>query len=41
MLFANNPRVVGKRVNGRWSNLAGWATTSLMAIDAIALLAAG
>jgi NRAMP (natural resistance-associated macrophage protein)-like metal ion transporter len=41
MLVANNPRVMGKRVNGRWSNLAGWATTSLMAIAAIALLAAG
>jgi len=41
MLVGNNPRVMGKRVNGRWSNVAGWATAILMAMAAVALLAAG
>jgi Mn2+/Fe2+ NRAMP family transporter len=41
MFVANNPRVMGKRVNGRWSNVDGWATTALMALAALALLAAG
>lgn len=41
MLIANNPRVMGKRVNGRWSNVAGWATTIVMAMAAVALLGAG
>jgi Mn2+/Fe2+ NRAMP family transporter len=40
MLVANNPRVMGKRVNALWSNVAGWATTALMALAAVALLAA-
>jgi NRAMP (natural resistance-associated macrophage protein)-like metal ion transporter len=40
MLVANNPRVMGKRVNALWSNMAGWATTALMALAAVALLAA-
>ena len=38
MLVANNPAVMGKRVNGRALNVLGWATTGLMAAAAVALV---
>jgi NRAMP (natural resistance-associated macrophage protein)-like metal ion transporter len=38
MLIANNPRVMGDKVNGRWTNLLGWATTAVMWSAAIALV---
>ena len=37
MLVVNNPRVMGKRVSGRWLNLGGWITTLLMFAAALAL----
>ena len=38
MLVANNPRVVGERVNGAWTNLLGWLTAAAMALAAVAML---
>ena len=38
MLMANNPRVMGERVNGPLTNVLGWATTLTMAAAAIALV---
>lgn len=37
MLVANNPKVMGKRVNGLWLNLGGWITTVVMFAAALAL----
>ena len=37
MLMSNNPKVMGKRTNGRWLNILGWFTTILMFLAAIAL----
>ena len=41
VMLVANPRAMGKRVNGGWSNVAGWATTALMAMAAVALFVAG
>jgi NRAMP (natural resistance-associated macrophage protein)-like metal ion transporter len=38
MLIGNNRTIMDKRVNGRISNILGWATTLAMTIAAIALL---
>ena len=38
MLVANNARIMGERVNGRWLNALGWATTAAMFAAAIALV---
>ena len=38
MLVANNPEVMGNRVNGRWTNLLGWATVLVMSAAAVALV---
>jgi NRAMP (natural resistance-associated macrophage protein)-like metal ion transporter len=38
MLVANNPRIMGTRVNGRWTNLLGWAATAAMFAAALGLL---
>jgi NRAMP (natural resistance-associated macrophage protein)-like metal ion transporter len=38
MLVANNKQIMGDRVNGRWSNLLGWATTVVMFVAAVALV---
>jgi Mn2+/Fe2+ NRAMP family transporter len=38
MLVANNPRIMGERTNGRFSNIVGWATTAVMFAAAIALV---
>jgi Mn2+/Fe2+ NRAMP family transporter len=38
MLIANNRQIMGKRVNGLWENLLGWATTAMMFAAAIALV---
>jgi Mn2+/Fe2+ NRAMP family transporter len=38
MLMANNPKVMGERVNGFWTNLLGWATTAAMAAAAVGLI---
>ncbi len=37
MLIANNKKVMGKRVNGRWLNVLGWFTAVLMTVAAVAL----
>jgi Mn2+/Fe2+ NRAMP family transporter len=37
MLVANNPAVMGDRVNGRWTNVLGWAATAAMFAAAIGL----
>jgi NRAMP (natural resistance-associated macrophage protein)-like metal ion transporter len=38
MLVASNRRVMGERVNGRWANVVGWATTATMLAAAIGLV---
>ncbi len=38
MLIANNQEVMGERVNGRWANILGWATTAVMFVAAVALV---
>jgi NRAMP (natural resistance-associated macrophage protein)-like metal ion transporter len=38
MLVANSRRVMGERVNGRWANIVGWATTVVMVTAAIGLV---
>jgi len=38
MLVARNPRVMANRINGRWINLLGWATTLIMFAAAVALV---
>jgi NRAMP (natural resistance-associated macrophage protein)-like metal ion transporter len=38
MLIANNKKVLGKHVNGRFSNVLGWLTTAVMFAAAIALI---
>lgn len=38
MLIANNPAVMGKRVNGLGVNILGWATTAVMFAAAISLV---
>ncbi|MBV8719588.1 MAG: divalent metal cation transporter [Chloroflexi bacterium] len=37
MLVANNRRIMGDRVNNRWTNLLGWIATLLMGAAAIGL----
>jgi Mn2+/Fe2+ NRAMP family transporter len=39
MLISNRSDVMGTRTNNRWTNLAGWTTTVLMAAAAVILLA--
>ena len=38
MLVANNRKVMGQRVNGRWTNILGWITTVVMFAAAVALV---
>jgi Mn2+/Fe2+ NRAMP family transporter len=38
MLISNNKRVMGERVNGRFTNIMGWTTAVLMFAAAIGLL---
>jgi NRAMP (natural resistance-associated macrophage protein)-like metal ion transporter len=38
MLVSNDRRIMGARTNGRLLNVAGWLTTGLMAVAAIALI---
>ena len=38
MLIANNSRVMGDKVNGRWTNVVGWATTAVMWAAAVGLV---
>ena len=38
LLMANNRTIMGKRVNGRLSNMLGWLTVALMSAAAIALI---
>jgi NRAMP (natural resistance-associated macrophage protein)-like metal ion transporter len=38
MLVANNRRIMGKRVNGGFSNALGWLTTAAMTAAAVAML---
>ena len=39
MLASNDRRIMGERTNGRLLNLLGWATTVVMAVAAVALVA--
>lgn len=39
MLIANNKKIMGSYVNGRFSNILGWSITGIMTIAAIFLLA--
>jgi NRAMP (natural resistance-associated macrophage protein)-like metal ion transporter len=39
MLIANNKRVMGKRVNGVWTNIIGWLAAAVMFIAAGAMFA--
>ena len=41
MLIAGSHRLMGDYVNGKLAKTVGWATASLMAIAAIALIASG
>ncbi|SDF28888.1 NRAMP (natural resistance-associated macrophage protein) metal ion transporters [Mucilaginibacter pineti] len=36
--ISNNKAVMGKNVNGRWSNIAGWLTFALMTVAAVLLV---
>jgi len=38
MLIANNKKIMGKRVNGRVTNILGWLTAAIMTVAAIALI---
>jgi NRAMP (natural resistance-associated macrophage protein)-like metal ion transporter len=38
MLIANNKKVMGARINGRWLNVLGWAATVVMFAAALALV---
>jgi Mn2+/Fe2+ NRAMP family transporter len=38
MLVANDRRVMGERVNGRWLNVLGWGTTLVMFVAATGLV---
>ena len=38
MLVSNNPKVMGKRVNGRLTNFIGWTTTVVMGVAALGIL---
>ena len=38
IFIANNKKIMGKRVNGRWSNLLGVLTTVVMFAAAIGLV---
>jgi NRAMP (natural resistance-associated macrophage protein)-like metal ion transporter len=38
LLIANNARVMGDKVNGRWTNIVGWATTAVMWAAAVGLV---
>jgi Mn2+/Fe2+ NRAMP family transporter len=38
MLVANNRKVMGDRVNNRWTNAVGWLTTATMFAAAIGLV---
>lgn len=35
LLMANNKKIMGKRVNGLWSNALGWATCLVMAVASV------
>ncbi len=38
MLLTNDRRVVGARVNGRWTNILGWTTTGVATLCTLALV---
>jgi NRAMP (natural resistance-associated macrophage protein)-like metal ion transporter len=38
MVVSNNPSIMGKRTNGRWLNIVGWATTLVMFAATISLI---
>src|SRR5260370_10709131 len=39
MLVSNNHKVMGKRVNGRLTNIIGWSTAAIMSVAAIGMFA--
>jgi Mn2+/Fe2+ NRAMP family transporter len=39
MLVSNNKNVMGKRVNGRLTNIIGWSTAAIMFAAAIGMFA--
>jgi Mn2+/Fe2+ NRAMP family transporter len=36
MLMANDRKLMGRRINNRWTNLLGWGTAALMALAGLA-----
>ena len=38
MLASNNKRIMGDRINNRWTNCAGWTITVIMTAAALVLL---
>jgi Mn2+/Fe2+ NRAMP family transporter len=38
MRVANNKRVMGKRTNGRFTNIVGWLATAIMFAAAIGMI---
>jgi Mn2+/Fe2+ NRAMP family transporter len=38
MRIGNDPRIMGARTNGRWTNVVGWATTIVMFAAALGLV---
>jgi Mn2+/Fe2+ NRAMP family transporter len=38
MLVSNDRSVMGERTNGRLLNVAGWATTAVLGVAALALI---
>jgi NRAMP (natural resistance-associated macrophage protein)-like metal ion transporter len=38
MLIANNKKIMGKRINGRTTNILGWFTAAIMTVAAVALI---
>jgi len=41
MVIARREDIMGAARNGRWANILGWATVSVMGVSAVALIATG
>jgi len=39
VLLTSDPKIMGKRVNGRSLRLLGWTTAAVMAVAAVAMMA--
>lgn len=38
LMISNNKKILGERVNGKWTNILGWVITAIMSFVAIALI---